>query len=142
MVLPPLEQLPVGMPASLTGAFQTAEQRRDYQTYLLVARNELKKALAAPPPRDPGAAYRAFKQMYPDDEPPVMGYNSVEYHRGKKAMAVPPPNLEDVRTYEEVLLPTYNARRSRLAANLESVENELPRWLSEGYQRMLQDLLE
>ncbi len=142
MVLPPLEQLPIGMPASLTGAFQTAEQRRDYQTYLLVARNELKKALAAPPPRDPGAAYKAFKQMYPDDEAPVWGYHAAEYHRGKEAMAVPPPNSEDVRRYEEELLPTYNARRGRLAANLESVENELPRRLSEGYQRMLQDLLE
>ena len=142
MVLPPLEQLPIGMPASLTGAFQTAEQRRDYQTYLLVARNELKKALAAPPPRDPGAAYKAFKQMYPDDEAPVMGYHAVEYHRGKEAMAVPPPDPEDVRRYEQETLPRYNARRDRLAANLERVEQELPMWLSEGYQRMLQDLLE
>ena len=142
MVLPPLQQLPVGMPASLTGAFQTAEQRRDYQTYLLVARIELKKALAAPPPRDPSAAYRNFKYMYPDDGPPVMGYHAIEYHREKDAMAVPPPDPEDVRRYEEELLPAYEARRGRLVANLGRVEKELPMWLSEGYQRMLLDLVE
>ena len=46
-----------------------------------------------------------------------------------------------MRRYEEVLLPTYEARRGRLVDNLESVERELPMWLSEGYQRMLLDLL-
>lgn len=141
MVLPPLQQLPVGMPASLTGAYQTAEQRRDYQTYLLVARNELKKALAAPPPRDPSAAYRNFKYMYPDDAPPVMGYHAIEYHREKDAMKVPPPDPEDVRKYEEELLPAYTLRRDRLVANLESVEKELPQWLSKDYGRELAKLL-
>ena len=57
-------------------------------------------------------------------------------------MRPPPPNPEDVRRYEEELLPAYEARRGRLVDNLESVEKELPMWLSEGYQRMLQDLLE
>ena len=40
-------------------------------------------------------------------------------------MRPPPPNPEDVRRYEEVLLPAYEARRGRLVANLESVEEEL-----------------
>lgn len=142
MVLPPLQSLPVGMPPSLTGAFQTAEQRRDYQMYLLVARIELKKALAAPPPPDPSAAYNNFKYMYPDDGPPVMGYHAIEYRREKDAMEVPPPDPEDVRKYEEELLPKYEARRGRLVANLGRVEKELPMWLSEDYQRMLVDLVE
>ena len=128
MVLPPLEQLPVGMLASLTRAFQTAEQRRDYQTYLLVAHAALKAALAAPPPEDPGpgggggpgggAEYRGLGEPNPE-----RGY------------------------YLYVLMPAYNARRDRLLANLKRVEQELPEGyqqmtLSEDYQRMLQDLLE
>ena len=144
MVLPPLQELAVGMPASLTGAFQTAEQRRDYQMYLVVARIELKKALAAPPPRDPSAAYNNFKYGYPDGPGPGGGaaYRGLSGYDEPPFLPVPPPDPEDVRRYEEELLPKYVARRGRLVANLERVEKELPMWLSEGYQRMLQDLLE
>ena len=122
MPLPPLEQLPVGMLASLTGAFQTAEQRRDYQTYLLVAHAALKAALAAPPPEDPGPG------------------GDTEY----RGLGEPNPERE---YYLYVLMPAYNARRDRLRANLERVEQELPEGyqqmtLSKDYQRMLQDLLE
>ena len=125
MVLPPLQQLPVGMPASLTGAYQTAEQRRDHITYLLVAHAALKAALAAPPPEDPE----------PDLDPGGAKY---------RGLSVPSPEKEH---YLNVLLPAYNLRRGRLLANLERVEQELPEgyqrtMLSEGYQRMLQDLLE
>jgi len=151
MVLPPLQQLAVGMPASLTGAHQTAEQRRDHMTYLLVARNELKKALKnLVRPEDPSWAYNSFpvppwQPDDDDDEPMLSRYDNHERREAKRArdaMRPPPPNPEDVRRYEEELLPAYEARRGRLVDNLESVEKELPMWLSEGYQRMLQDLLE
>ena len=150
MVLPPLQQLAVGMPASLTGAYQTAEQRRDHMTYLLVARNELKKALKnLVRPEDPSWAYNSFPvppwQPDDDDEPMLSRYDNHERREAKRArdaMRPPPPNPEDVRRYEEELLPAYEARRNRLVDNLESVEKELPMWLSEGYQRMLLDLLE
>ena len=120
MVLPPLEQLPVGMPASLTDAFEDAEKWRDHQAYLLVARIELKKALAAPPPQDPRAAY---KELSPLD-----------------AMAVPPPGPEDVRRYERETLK-YNRQRDRLAKNLNWVEEMLLNTLTDAYRDMLLNML-
>ena len=54
---------------------------------------------------------------------------------------VPPPDPEDVRRYKEELLPAYTLRRDRLVANLESVEKELPQWLSKDYGRELAKLL-
>ena len=121
MVLPPLEQLPVGMPASLTDAFQDAEKWRDHQMYLLVAQIWLKKALAAPPPQDPRAAY---KELSPLD-----------------AVAVPPPGPEDVSRYERETLPKYNRRRDRLARNLDWVEDELFGTLTDAYRDMLRNML-
>ena len=122
MVLPPLEQLPVGMPASLTDAFQDAEKWRDHQAYLLVAHIELKKALAAPPPQDPRAAY---KELSPLD-----------------AVAVPLPDPEDVRRYEQETLPKYNRWRNRLADNLDWVEQELHSTLTDAYRGMLRNMLQ
>ena len=121
MVLPPLEQLPVGMPASLTDAFQDAKEWRDHQMYLLVAQIWLKKALAAPPPQDPRAAYRELSPI--------------------EAQLVPPLDPEDVRSYEQETLPKYNARRDRLAGNLKWVEDELFGLLTDGHQKMLRNML-
>jgi hypothetical protein len=120
MVLPPLEQLPVGMPASLTDAFQDAEKWRDHQAYLLVAHILLKKHLAAPPPQDPRAAYKELSPLV--------------------AVAVPPPGPEDVRRYEQETLK-YNTRRDHLATNLAWVEGELFGTLTDAYRDMLRDML-
>ena len=121
MVLPPLDQLPIGMPASLTDALQHANEWRDHQMYLLVAQIWLKKALAVPPPQDPRAAY---KELSPLD-----------------AVAVPPPGPEDVSRYERETLPKYNRQRDRLAGKLKWVEDELFRTLTDGHQNMLQNML-
>tara|TARA_X000001036_G_scaffold412387_1_gene425844 strand:- start:525 stop:959 length:435 start_codon:yes stop_codon:yes gene_type:complete len=143
MPLPPLQQLAVGMPASGPSAYET--ERRDHLTYLLVARVALKHALAdLPRPEDPSAAYNAFKDMYPDGPGPGGGaaYRSLAgYDDEPPVPPVPPPDPEDVRRYKEELLPAYTLRRDRLVANLESVEKELPQWLSKDYGRELAKLL-
>ena len=134
------------MPGSLTGAFQTAEQRRDYQTYLLVARNELKKALKnlVRPEAIPGV-----EAQLPARRPTTTSRCSVkvrqlreeEEKRARDAMRPPPPKRTCAGTSKRRCQGA-NARRGRLVANLKSVETRAANDAVGCYQRMLQDLLE